>query len=254
MAAGGSAPQRGRKARGKAYLWFQRNEQRLLAIDIVCIVLLFFIQMSTSTFQVLTLEIVNAVQIAASALVAFIVLSVVWRGVLPLMICILGIVLMYYSVILPYYSGLGQGDVNPGGTKFTYPLSTPSIAGTAANTHFFLGVSTVALGIIIGYRPSLLFTRSRPESLDSEWSKYPTWHDNTLLAEGHLERSVPVESLMTDQDRYLLWRYEYVLADIYGTPHLVKPYGLVPKDSTRVFRDKDTGRVIGKARYSGFFM
>jgi hypothetical protein len=59
---------------------------------------------------------------------------------------------------------------------------------------------------------------------------------------------------MSDQDRYLLWRYEYVLADIYCTPHLVRPEGLVPKDSTRIFRDRDTGRVMGKARYSGFFM
>jgi hypothetical protein len=120
--------------------------------------------------------------------------------------------------------------------------------------HFFLGVMMVALGMIIAYRPSLLFARNRPESLETEWSKYPMWHDNTLLADGRTERSVPVKSLMTDQDRYLLWRYEYVLADIYGTPHLVEPDGMVPKDSTRIFRDKDSGRVIGKARYTGFFM
>jgi hypothetical protein len=247
MAAGYSAPQR-----GKTSLWFQRNERSLLAIDIVCILLLFFLHLSTSTFQVFTKEIVNTVQISAAALVAFIVLSVVRKGVVPLMICILGIVLMYYSVILPYYSD--PENASASGTKFTYPLSTPAIGGTAATTHFFLGASAVALSMIIAYRPSLLFTRSRPESLDSEWSKYPMWHDNTLLAEGNMERSVHVKNLMTDQDRYLLWRYEYILADIYGTPYLVKPTGLVPKDSTRVFRDKDTGRVVGKARYSGFFM
>jgi hypothetical protein len=254
MAAGYSDPQPSSKAHGKAYLWFKRNEPSLLAIDIVCIVLLFFIQLFTSTFQVFTEEIVNAVQVAAIVLVAFIVLSLVWKGVVPLIICILGIGLMYYSVILPYYSDPELGDGNLGGTKFTYPLFTPAVAGTAANMHFFLGVSTVALSMIIGYRPSLLFTRSRPGSVDIEWSKYPVWHDNTLLAEGSMERSVPVISLMTDQDRYLLWRYEYVLADIYGTLHLVKPYGLVPKESTSVCRDKDSGRLIGKARYSGFFI
>lgn len=254
MAAGYSPPQRSRKARSMAYLWFQRNEQRLLAIDVVCIVLLFFMHLFTSTIQVFAQEIVNVVHIAATVLVAFIVLSIVWKGVLPLIICILGIVLIYYSVILPYYSDPELGDANLGGTKFTYPLFTPAIAGTAANMHFFLGVSTVALSIIIGYRPSLLFTRSRPESLDSVWSKYPIWHDNALLAQGHMERSVPVMSLLTDEDRCLLWRYEFVLADIYGTPHLVKPHGLVPKDSTRLFRDKDSGRVLGKARYSGFFI
>ena len=120
--------------------------------------------------------------------------------------------------------------------------------------NFFLGLGMVAFSIIIAYRPSILFARNRPESLEDEWSKYPVWHDNALLADGRQEPSVPVKSLMTDQDRYLLWRYEYVLADIYGTPHLVRPEGLVPKDSTRIFRDRDTGRVMGKARYSGFFM
>ncbi|HEV8404581.1 MAG TPA: hypothetical protein VGQ13_01615 [Nitrososphaera sp.] len=254
MAAGSSAPQRGRKAHGKAHLWFQRNESRLLAIDIVCVVLLFFLHLFTSTFQTLTPEIISAVQISAIVLVAFIVLSVVWKGIVPLIICVLGIVLMHYSLILPYYSAREQGDVNLGGTRFTYPMFTPTVAGTSANMHFFLGVSTVALSLIIAYRPSLLFARSRPESLDSEWSKYPVWHDNTLLADGRQERSVPVKSLISDQDKYLLWRYEYILANIYGTPYLVRPDGLVPKDSTDVFRDKDSGLLIGKARYSGFFM
>lgn len=254
MAAGYSASQRGRKADGKTYLWFRRNEQRLLALGIVSILLLFLMQMFTSTIQVFTQDIINGIQIAAIVLVAFIILSVVWKGVVPLIICMLGIVLLYYSVILPYYSDPELGDANLGGTKFTYPHFTPAIAGTAANMHFFLGVSMVALSIIVGYRPSLLYTRRRPESLDSEWSRYPIWYDNTLLAEGQLERSVPVKSLLTDKDRYLLWRYEYVLADIYGTPHLVKPFGLVPKDSTRILRDKDSGAVIGKARYRGFFI
>jgi hypothetical protein len=251
--AGSSAPQRSRKAHGKTYFWFQRNQQRLLAIGIVNIVILFFMHLFTSTFQTLTPEIISAVQISTTILVAFIALSVVWKGIVPLIICIVGIVLMHYSVLLPYYSIPEPGEGNLGGTKFTYPFSTPSV-GTASNMHFFLGVAMVAFSIIIAYRPSVLFTRNRPESLDTEWSKYPMWQDNTLLADGREERSVPVKSLMTDQDRYLLWRYEYILADIYGAPHLVRPDGLVPKDSTRVFRDKDTGRVMGKARYSGFFM
>ncbi|HJS67999.1 MAG TPA: hypothetical protein VJ730_01135, partial [Nitrososphaera sp.] len=102
MVAGSSAPQRNR-VRGRAYLWFQRNEQRLLAIDIFCVVLLFFLHLFTSTFQVFTQEIATAVQIAVTMLVSFIVLSVVWKGVVPLIICILGIVLIQYSVMITYY-------------------------------------------------------------------------------------------------------------------------------------------------------
>ncbi len=206
----------------------------------------------TSMLQIYTQEIAIAVQIAATLLVAFIALSVVWKGIVPLVICILGIVLMHNSIILPYYAEPQPIEAPVGGTTFT--LYAPLAVSVAASMHFFLGVAMVAFSIIIAYQPSILFARNRPESLDSEWSKYPIWYDNTLLANNLSEPSVPVQDLMTDQDRYLLWRYEYVLADIYGTPHLVMPNGMVPKDSTRIFRDKDSGRVIGKARYTGFFM
>jgi hypothetical protein len=52
----------------------------------------------------------------------------------------------------------------------------------------------------IAYRPSAVFTRNRPESLENEWSKYPIWQDNALLTNGRMEPSVSVISLMTDQD------------------------------------------------------
>jgi len=254
MAAGPPAPQREKKGHGRIYHWFAKNEQRMLVIDVVCVTLLFFMHLFTSAFQVFTLQIINAIQVAAIVLVAFIALSVVWKGVVALIVCILGIAMMYDSVLLPSYATPQQMEINFGGSKFMWTLYTPMAVSVAANMHFFLGASMVAFSIVIGYRPSVLFTRNRPESMDSEWSKYPLWHDLTVLADGRTEQSVPIKSLMTDQDRYLLWRYEYVLAEIYGTPHLVRPEGWVPKFSTHIFRDKDSGRLMGKARYTGFFV
>ena len=232
---------------GRTIRWFERNRHRLFAADVVSVMLLFFMHLSTSTIQLFTQEIVVAIQFVAMASAVFLVLSVVSKGVLPLLICAFGIVLLYHSVVLPYSvePEVGQGVV--------WLFKKPINANAAAHMHFALGAGMVGLSMIIAYRPSVLFTRNRPESLENEWSKYPLWKDNTLLAEGGTERSIPVKSLMNDQDRYLLWRYEYVLALIYDTPHLVKPNGLVPKDSTLV-RDRESGRVIGKARYTGFFM
>jgi len=251
MAAGYSVPRRSRKAHGRTYLWFQRNERRLLAADVVCVALLFLIHLGASAFQAFAQEIAIPVQILDASLLTFLAVSVAWKGVVPLVICILGVVLIQYSALITYYPP-PESQTNTGGTKFTYPFSTPTV-GSAANMHFFLGISMVIFGMIIAYRPHMLFARNRPESLESEWSKYQVWYDSSLLADGRQERSVPVKNLMNEQDRYLLWRYEYVLADIYGTPHLVKPDGLVPKDS-HVFRDRDSGLVMGKARYNGFFM
>jgi hypothetical protein len=243
-----------KKAAGRAYLWFQRNESKLLATDIVCIVLLFFLHLFPSTFQFFVRENVDAIQIAAIILVSPIAVSVVWKGVVPIVICVLGIVLIHNSVILPYYSQPQPGEATFGEVTFRWTLYTPTSVSMGASMNFFLGVSMVIFSIIIAYRPSLLFTRNRPESIDSEWSKYPLWQDNTLLADGRTEYSVPIRRLMTDQDRYVLWRYEYILASIYGTPHLVRPEGYVPKYSTSIYRDQESGRIIGKARYNGFFV
>lgn len=243
-----------KKATDRAYLWFQRNDSKLLAIDVVCIAILFFLHLSPSTFQFFIQENINALQIAALVLVSSIVLSVLWKGIVPIVICILGIVLIHNSLILPYYSQPQPGEASFGEVKFRWTLYTPTAVNVGASMNFFLGVSMVIFSIIIAYRPSLLFTRNRPDSVDSEWSKYPLWHDNTLLADGRTEYSVPIKMLMTHQERYVLWRYEYILASIYGTPHLVKPEGYVPKYSTSIYRDRESGRIIGKARFNSFFV
>ena len=254
--AGSSPPGRrnSNQAKAKAYLWFQRNGSKLVAIDIICIVLLFFLYLFPSILPPFTDESINLIQIAAIILVSFIAISVIWKGMVPGVICILGIVLMHNSVILPYYSEPQPGEASFGEVKFRWTLYTPTAVSTGASMNFFLGVSMVTFSIIMAYRPSLLFTRNRPDSVDSQWLKSPLWQDNTLLADGRTEYSVPIKRLMTDQDRYILWRYEYILANIYGTPHLVRPEGRVPKYSTSIYRDRESGRMIGKARYMGFFI
>jgi hypothetical protein len=226
----------------------------LVATDIICIVLLFILYLFPSTLPLFIDESVNGIQIAAIILVSFIAISVIWKGIVPGVICVLGIVLIHNSVILPYYSEPQPGEASFGDVKFRWTLYTPTAVSTGAGMNFFLGVSMVTFSIIVAYRPSVLFTRNRPDSVDSEWLKYPLWQDNTLLADGRTEYSVPIKRLMTDQDRYILWRYEYILANIYGAPHLVRPEGYVPKYSTSIYRDRESGRMIGKARYMGFFI
>ena len=235
-------------------LWLHKNESKMLAADIICIVLLFFLHLFTSIFQSLAGEVIIIIQIAALVLLSFLAISVIGKGIVPVITVLLGIVLIHNSVVLPYYSEPQPGEASMGETKFSWTLYTPTAVSTAASMNFVLGLSMVVFSMILAYNPCLLFTRNRPPSLDSEWFKYPFWHDNTILANGTMDPSVPIKSLMTQQERYLLWRYEYILASIYGMPHLVRPEGQVPKYSTSIYRDKESGRIIGKARYNGYFV
>jgi hypothetical protein len=223
-------------------------------MDVICITLLFFCYLFASRFQILSGELLAGLYVASFVLAGLILLSVVFRGILPMIIGILGLVLILNSVMLPFYAPGPPSEVNIGGRTFLYPAYTPQAVEIAAGMHFFLGVLMVGFSIVVAYRPTLMFAKNRPVSPDVEWSSFPLWHDNVLLADGRVEPSVPIKSLMTDQDRYLMWRYEYVLANIYGTEYLVRPEGLVPKDSTVAVRDRASGRIVGKARYNGFFM
>lgn len=234
--------------------WFQRNESKLLATAAVCIVLLFFLHFIPPVFQFLTHDNLLVIQIVTLILVSIISLPVLSKGIVPIVICMLGIILIHNSIILPHYTEPQPGEATFGDVKITWTLYAATAVSVGAGMNFYLGISMVILSIIIGYRPSLLFTRNRPGSIDSDWLKYPHWHDNTLLADGSTEYSVPIKRLVTDQERYVLWRYEYILANIYGEPHLVQPEGYVPKYSTSIYRDKESGRIIGKARYNGFFV
>jgi hypothetical protein len=74
-----------------------------------------------------------------------------------------------------------------------------------------------------------------------------------LLATGRTQEAVHVKSLMNDVDRYLLWRYEYVLVNIYDALYLVPTEGMVPRKST-ISRDRKSGRIIGKPRFGGYFV
>jgi hypothetical protein len=245
---------RNKKTADRIHLWFQRNGVVLLSTDIVCISVLFVLHFSRSLSRLILQENLIAIQILTILLVSPIALSVVRKGTIPLFIFVLGAVLIHNSMILPYYSQPEPGEASFGGVKFNWTLYTATAVSIGTRMNFLLGISMVVLSIILSYRPSLLFARNRPDSSESEWSKYPLWHDHTLLADGRAEYSIPIKRLLKEEERYLLWRYEYILANIYGEPYLVNPEGHVPKFSTSIYRDKETGRIYGKARYNGFFV
>src|SRR5689334_6550791 len=104
MAENFSARSADRNLSAKIYSWFFRNQSILFKLDILCMVLLFFLHLFSITFHIFTTEIVSIVQVTAIVLVAFVALSVVWKGIVPIIICTLGIVLMHNSIILPYYT------------------------------------------------------------------------------------------------------------------------------------------------------
>lgn len=231
--------------------WFERRQSILLVLAAVSIVLLFVLHLTIVTVQVVPGSIFQkSVMVTTAVLILMIGVSVCWKGMVPIAVCALGLTLLYAGILFPSYVMEMVGETY---YKSSNGFTTEKSVLNAAHGYFFLGIGMVIFSIIIGYKPAILYTRNRPEPLDAIWQEYPIWYDNVNVVGGYNEPSVSLKSLMTAEEKYLLWRYELVLTDIFGTPHLVKPDGYVPVSST-ILRDKENLSMIGKAKYPGYFV
>ena len=235
--------------------WTCRNQQVLLKLNLLSTFVLFLFFVLTATISILPADTFLAVLIAAFVPLGLILLSLTSKGVVPIAVAVLGVVLIHNAIILPYYSSPEKVEVVMNGHTFSWTFYTEGTVFVAGMMHFSLGVAMTLFATILGYRPSALFTCNRPPPRDDEWSRYPVWRGaGSVFADGRLEQVVPVKELMTEVDRRLLWRYESILAVIHGVPQLVMPRDRVPPDSTELLRDRASGRLLGKARYEGMFI
>ena len=238
------------------YQWFYRNKSRLLQLNVISVAVLFLLHLFILIVQInsgsIAEKIIHTITII---LICVMALSFSWRGIVSIAIGSLGILLIYAGVLLPSYThGIMQESYLEGKNELNI-LNTKQPIIIASQGFFFLGLAMDVLTIIIAYRPDLLYVRNRPEPSDTIWDIYPIWYDmnNVKLIDRYSESYVHIKSLMTDQEIYLLWRYQYILTNVYGTQYLVKPDSYVPKSST-ILRDKQSGKMIGKAEYVGFFV
>jgi len=175
--------------------------------------------------------------------------SILIKGLVPIAISCLGIVLLYGSIVIPSAIDDSLGP-------FYYKASTGYLTFDTINygTHgfFLLGVAMIILGMIVAYKPHILYTRNRPISEISFGTKYPNWNENLQLVNTKTDSLIGLSSLLNDTERYLLWRYEFILVLIYGTVYRVPIYSHVPISST-VMRESKSLRIIGAPKY-GYIM
>ena len=230
--------------------WLRINEKFFLKLTIVNMLLLTFIHIYVSTTIIdsysLTFEFLHIISIF---LLIIVFLSVLLKGIVPLAISCLGLVLLYGSTVMPSIASNSLG-------AFYYKASIGNLNFEAINhgSHgfFLLGLAMIIFSLIIAYKPSILYTKNRPISIDDIWTKYPKWNEKLQLAGTKMESLIGLSYLMTDTEKYLLWRYEYVLVFIYDTIYQVPIYSYVPV-SSRILRESESGKMMGVSRYSGYF-
>jgi hypothetical protein len=107
----------------------------------------------------------------------------------------------------------------------------------------------IIFSLIIAYKPSILYTKNRPNDIGGTLLEYPIWTDDIQIMGKISERDIKLELLMTEIDVYLEWRYEFILVLIYESFYLVRPNSYVPM-SSRIMRDRNSSKMQGVSKYS----
>jgi hypothetical protein len=231
-------------------LWLRSKDRSFLRFAIIGIMLLTIIHfyLSISLFDVHS-WIFEFLHIVTILILIVMFISILLKGIVPVAISCLGIVLIYGSIVIPvvFSSSLGP---------FYYKASIGYLNFEAINrgTHgfFLLGAAMVILGLVVAYKPYILYTRNRPMSTDKLWAKYPKWNEKLQLASTKTESLIGLPSLLSDTEKYLLWRYEFILVLIYGTVYQVPIYSYVPESSI-ILKESKSHKIIGASKY-GYFI
>jgi hypothetical protein len=231
-------------------LWLRSHDKFLLKFTIVSILLLsiihIYLSISIIDFNSKIFEFLHVITILILILVF---LSILIKGIVPIAISCLGIVLLYGSIVLP---SVAIDSLGP----FYYKASTGNLNLESINrgSHgfFLLGISMVVFSMIIAYKPRVLYTRNRPVSAQDLWAKYPKWDEKLQFAGTTTESLIRLPNLLSDIEKYLLWRYEFILVIIYGTVYQVPVNSYVP-ESSKVLRESKSHKIIGLSKY-GYFI
>lgn len=231
-------------------LFLPRDKDKFfLKCTIACIALLIGIHIYLSIISFdSSSKIFGLLHIVIILILLVMFLAVLPKGIVPVAISCLGLVLLYGSILIPAASNsLGAFYYKAAIGNLHYETLV-----RAAHGFFLLGLAMVVLAMIVAYKPSVLYTRNRPQPAEHLWAKYPKWEENRQLASTRTEALIDLPNLMNDKERYLLWRYEFILVIIYGTTYKVPIYSFVPESSS-ILREPKTHKIVGMSKY-GYFV
>src|SRR5919198_3564869 len=184
------------------YEWFYRNRSTILVLSFISIILLFALHIFTTTIKILLNSALSKViQIITIVLISLISLSIIWRGLIPIVICGLGIALIYCGIIIPSYALTLPTN---GYFKGIRVLIDQHIISMATESYFFLGIAMVILSMIIAYKPTLLYVKNRPEPFHTLWTQYQKWNNNWQLKIQWIFYVIPVSKVRNNPINHLL--------------------------------------------------
>ena len=104
----------------------------------------------------------------------------------------------------------------------------------------FLTLFDFGIGIALAYRPDILYVRNRlPDELP-----YPVWESKNQSMTRFSSNLVPVKSLITEKEKWIIFRYKFVYVSIDEKIYLVRPNDNVP-ETAFLLRSKSGQSLFG---------
>ena len=104
----------------------------------------------------------------------------------------------------------------------------------------FLTLFDFGIGIALAYRPDILYVRNRlPDEIP-----YPVWESKNQSITRFSPNLIPVKSLITEKEKWIIFRYKFVYVSIDEKIYLVRPNDKVP-DTAILLRSKSGQSLLG---------
>ena len=104
----------------------------------------------------------------------------------------------------------------------------------------FLTLFDFGIGIALAYRPDILYVRNR---LQDE-IPYPVWESKNQSMTRFSPNMVPLKSLITEKEKWIIFRYKFVYVSIDEKIYLVRPNDNVPETAV-LLRSKSGQSLLG---------
>ena len=183
------------------------------------------------------------VESALAALSFLFIMNIKKDGLGPLAITVLGCSTLIMTGLIPYDLSATQ---NPDVLSFKTKTILENISSIQDNiVQFkeyvvFLTLFDFGLGIALAYKPDILYVRNRL----SDELPYQVWESKKQSRIRYNLNLVPVKSLITEKEKWIIFRYKFVYVLIDEQIYLVRPNDKVP-DTAIVLRSKSGQSLLG---------
>ena len=183
------------------------------------------------------------VESALAALSFLFIMNIKKDGLGPLAITVLGCSTLIMIGLIPYDLSATQ---NPDVLSFKTKTIFETVSSIQNNmVQFkeyvvFLTLFDFGLGIALAYKPDILYVRNRL----SDELPYQVWESKNQSRIRYNLNLVPVKSLITEKEKWIIFRYKFVYVLIDEQIYLVRPNDKVP-DTAIVLRSKSGQSLLG---------